>query len=194
VFLLIPVTIWYAGNFKFGFLLNSSREQLSQLPAFLAAIWIILMVGTVLPWAALSATLAMQRFETQRFEHAPELGKPLDGTIARPVPNLIVFCHLLGVAFTCFAFIVGSVSSVQVGTCHFTPLAADGRAILDVFGCSLPRAMLAHVQVFKSLAPIFSALLSLAYLDSAFPKQAILPVSRVRLPHVQQSESGASRR
>lgn len=112
------VLVWFLGNFKFGFLLNSSKAQLTQTPAFLVALWGILMVGTALPSAMLAALYVTQRTTDQ---HASELVKPFDSAAVayRSTPYFVVFCHLLGVAFTCFAFVVGSVSSVQVKCAAF---------------------------------------------------------------------------
>lgn len=120
----VSVAVWFYGNFKFGFLLESNSTAFMNLSDFLYLIWIILLLGTLVPFTvSFCARVALGidlRSNLQTW--SVRGGQEEKNSTANSSKTLVTLCHLLGMSFTCYAFILGSVSSVQVSFVPLVPI------------------------------------------------------------------------
>ena len=182
------VGIWYFSNFRFGFGLKRTSYRFQDAELFIFLLWMLFFSG----WLVATACRLIWSYFAgggggggggEHGEAAEEADTPRSeangqgaGLKSREESGqLLVVMHVLGMGFTCMAFITGSVPVVQVGgrrdsTCRQLVCAtAAPQAHRSLCGRPL-------VQVFKGLAPIFTTLFSLCYLNAVLPYSAVTAV------------------
>lgn len=180
----VLVGIWYFSNFQFGFGLKRASRQFQDPERSVFLLWVLFAVG----WAvAAAARLVYLHFFTKKPEAAAavpakdeeaavakrhDVHEPEEEAAAVSTYALTVATHTLGMSFTCLAFIAGSVPVVQVRQPQ--PFAVAPRCCGQQ-SCHR-HCMLISVQVFKSLAPIFTTIFSMCYLSAVFPYSAVAAV------------------
>ena len=115
--LLALICIWYYGNLQFGFVLHANRQSFTCSSQFLALLWITLFVGTTVSYIVAIIIGAVLRRAASLATPRPPTSSEHDGPgdeLFIHANVMVVLCHLLGFAFTCLAFILGTVQSVQV--------------------------------------------------------------------------------
>ena len=197
------VGVWYFSNFQFGFGLKRTSNRFQNLELCVFLLWVLFTVGWAVSWAVRLAYTHVftkkaecdgmgspRRDEEAAIKHHND--HQLDAEQAAVASNHLttVAVHTLGMSFTCLAFIAGSVPVVQVSRltplpgCIFGMIVQAHRAWLLMAAawclllatCSVAGYLRCWVQVFKSLAPIFTTIFSMCYLSAVFPYSAVAAV------------------
>lgn len=167
------VGIWYFSNFRFGFGLKRTSYRFQDAELFVFLLWVLFFSG----WLVATACKLIWSYFAGGGGEGEEADTPRsqanEQTSREESGQLLVVMHVLGMGFTCMAFITGSVPVVQVGGAGGGgggPAAAPQPDSQEV----PPPPGLA--QVFKGLAPIFTTLFSLCYLNAVLPYSAVSAV------------------
>ncbi|EFN52306.1 hypothetical protein CHLNCDRAFT_139077 [Chlorella variabilis] len=150
------VGVWYFSNFQFGFGLKRTSNRFQNLELCVFLLWVLFTVGWAVSWAV---RLAYTHVFTKKAE-CDGMGSPRrDEEAAIKHHN----DHQL------------DAEQAAVASNHLTTVAVHTLGMsftcLAFIAGSVP-----VVQVFKSLAPIFTTIFSMCYLSAVFPYSAVAAV------------------
>jgi hypothetical protein len=176
-FILCLVTLWFYANGQYGFSLKFSAKLFREPENFLYLLWVLYLVSWILPLGTAVLLSVSRIFVEEKGDREEEGVKglienrdtifvlwPWPNRISESPPDsngilVLLVSHWVGISFTALAFVVGSISTVQVLK-SFAPLFTAVFAMCYL-NATLPRkAIIAVSDPLYHLFPCFCNSLS----------------------------------
>jgi hypothetical protein len=173
LFISFLVIVWFYANGQYGFNLKSSAKLFREPENFLYLLWVMFLVSWTLPLGT-AVVLSVSRIFAEERGKEEDVEGPIENRdtnfVLWPWPDIIsergppplrngiyiilLASHWVGISFTALAFVVGSISTVQVLK-SFAPL-FTAVSTMCYLNATLPRK--AIVAVSDEMLPFFPVL------------------------------------